>query len=174
MKIKKIHFIISNIVGKQKSQIKKYVLDCSIAEELFQCLDAHNSSIYPAIRRLLGKMKKLPSLPEDEKENENIRQIIHFLRVSKNNKIELPFDFSSVYSSLSHWNCKRFLKMKKENLDLNNIQKVLYEMQAVNVQMIDSLEKKVSDVKSLAKQKTSLVSPTHLKKKKMVMSNSAG
>ena len=71
---KKIFFVKQNIVGKQKSQIKEYLLDCSSAGELFQCLDAHNSSIYPALRRLLEKLKKLPSLPEEEgEENKNIQ-----------------------------------------------------------------------------------------------------
>ena len=174
---KKVFFVKQNIVGKQKSQIKEYLLDCSSAGELFQCLDAHNSSIYPALQRLLEKLKKLQSLPQEEsEENQNIQQIIHYLRIIRKNKMELPFDFASLYANkLSSENCKRIINMKNENLDLDDIEvlsKVLYEMQATNVQMIASLENKVPGV--TAKKKTSLVAPmrqnTHLKKKTMVES----
>ena len=111
---KKIFFVNQNIVGKQKSQIKEYLLDCSSADELFQCLDAHNSSIYPALQRLLEKLKKLQSLPEEEgEENQNIQQIIHYLRIIRKNKMDLPFDFASLYANkLSRGNCKRINNMK--------------------------------------------------------------
>ena len=139
-------YVKKNIVGRMKSQIKDYLLDCSNIGELFQCLDAQNSSIYEAVLNLKEDLNKLPSLPEGEaQENKNIQKIIRFIRILRKNKMNLPFNFASdCANKLSKENCMRIIEMQNKNSDLDDIEsfsKLLYKIQAVNVQMMATSER---------------------------------
>ena len=139
-------YVKKNIVGRMKSQIKNYLLDCFNIGELFQCLDAQNSYIYEAVLNLKEDLNKLPSLPEGEaQENKNIQKIIRFIRILRKNKMNLPFNFASdCANKLSKENCMRIIEMQNKNSDLDDIEsfsKLLYKIQAVNVQMMATSER---------------------------------
>ena len=142
----KLFYVKKNIVGRMKSQIKDYLLDCFNIGELFECLDAQNSCIYEAVRNLKEDLNKLPPLPEGEaQENKNIQKIIRFIRILRKNKMNLPFNFASdCANKLSKENCMRIIKMQNKNSDLDDIEsfsKLLYNIQAVNVQMMATSER---------------------------------
>ena len=142
----KLFYVKKNIVGRMKSQIKDYLLDCFNIGELFECLDAQNSCIYEAVRNLKEDLNKLPSLPVREaQENKNIQKIIHFIRILRKNKMNLPFNFASdCANKLSKENCMEIIKMQNKNSDLDDIEsfsKLLYNIQAVNVQMMATSER---------------------------------
>ena len=113
----KLFYVKKNIVGRMKSQIKDYLLDCFNIGELFQCLDAQNSYIYEAVLNLKEDLNKLPSLPEGEaQENKNIQKIIRFIRILRKNKMNLPFNFASdCANKLSKENCMRIIEMQNKN-----------------------------------------------------------
>ena len=142
----KLFYVKKNIVGRMKSQIKDYLLDCFNIGELFECLDAQNSCIYEAVRNLKEDLNKLPPLPEGEaQENKNIQKIIRFIRILRKNKMNLPFNFASdCANKLSKENCMRIIEMQNKNSDLDDIEsfsKLLYNIQAVNVQMMATSER---------------------------------
>jgi hypothetical protein len=142
----KLFYVKKNIVGRMKSQIKDYLLDCFNIGELFECLDAQNSCIYEAVLNLKEDLNKLPSLPEGEaQENKNIQKIIRFIRILRKNKMNLPFNFASdCANKLSKENCMRIIEMQNKNSDLDDIEsfsKLLYNIQAVNVQMMATSER---------------------------------
>ena len=142
----KLFYVKKNIVGRMKSQIKDYLLDCFNIGELFECLDAQNSCIYEAVRNLKEELNKLPLLPEGEaQENKNIQKIIRFIRILRKNKMNLPFNFASdCANKLSKENCKGIIEMQNKNSDLDDIEsfsKLLYNIQAVNVQMMATSER---------------------------------
>ena len=142
----KLFYVKKNIVGRMKSQIKDYLLDCFNIGELFECLDAQNSCIYEAVLNLKEDLNKLPSLPEGEaQENKNIQKIIRFIRILRKNKMNLPFNFASdCANKLSKENCMEIIKMQNKNSDLDDIEsfsKLLYNIQAVNVQMMATSER---------------------------------
>ena len=142
----KLFYVKKNIVGRMKSQIKDYLLDCFNIGELFECLDAQNSCIYEAVRNLKEDLNKLPSLPVREaQENKNIQKIIRFIRILRKNKMNLPFNFASdCANKLSKENCMRIIEMQNKNSDLDDIEsfsKLLYNIQAVNVQMMATSER---------------------------------
>ena len=142
----KLFYVKKNIVGRMKSQIKDYLLDCFNIGELFECLDAQNSCIYEAVRNLKEDLNKLPSLPVREaQENKNIQKIIRFIRILRKNKMNLPFNFASdCANKLSKENCMRIIEMQNKNSDLDDIEsfsKLLYDIQAVNVQMMATSER---------------------------------
>ena len=142
----KLFYVKKNIVGRMKSQIKDYLLDCFNIGELFECLDAQNSCIYEAVRNLKEDLNKLPPLPEGEaQENKNIQKIIRFIRILRKNKMNLPFNFASdCANKLSKENCMRIIEMQNKNSDLDDIEsfsKLLYDIQAVNVQMMATSER---------------------------------
>ena len=95
----KVHLLKESIVGRRKSQIRRYLLGCDSVSEVFQCLDVHYSHIYPAIQRFLEQLKKLSSHPNESQENENIQKIIHFLRIIKRNKLKLPLNFMFTFAN---------------------------------------------------------------------------
>ena len=142
----KLFYVKKNIVGRMKSQIKDYLLDCFNIGELFECLDAQNSCIYEAVRNLKEDLNKLPLLPEGEaQENKNIQKIIRFIRILRKNKMNLPFNFASdCANKLSKENCMRIIEMQNKNSDLDDIEsfsKLLYNIQAVNVRMMATSER---------------------------------
>ena len=157
---KKVHFIMSKMNEAQKNKVK----NCFDIEELFQCLDAHNSAIHPAIRKLYEKLQTLPHLPDSysQEENKNIQEIIHFLRILRKNEMKFDWlNYLSVRSLLSKENCMKLIEMgEEEDLTTKDFQNFLYERYSINTQIIDSRrqsrgeEKKLLDVS--AKQKPSV------------------
>ena len=155
----KVHLLKESIVGRRKSQIRRYLLGCDSVSEVFQCLDVHYSHIYPAIQRFLEQLKKLSSHPNESQENENIQKIIHFLRIIKRNKLKLPLNFMFTFANkLTIENHKRILEEEMDLNDVEKLSKVLYKMQETNVKMIVTPGKKVPGVTDEKKKVISMLS----------------